>query len=261
MRWQEFPDVDESGAGDELVRFLDRVARRPDSLANRAAAYAALRLRPGHRVLDAGCGTGNDTRELAAAVTPGGEAVGLDRSRHMIEVARARGGDGTTFVEGSAAELPFPDASFDAYRCERLLHHLVDPASAVVEAFRVLRPNGRIAIVEPDLDGSCFAGDVARTRSIVHAFADSFACGTVARRLPELLTQAGFTDVHVQAVGNVRLTVSEPRFLASWAAPAVAAGALTADEAEEWIEEQRTREREGRFFFTFGTFLATARRP
>lgn len=260
MRWQGFTDVDRSGDAAELATFLDRVARLPDSLERRGRAYAALRLRPGMQVLDAGCGTGDDTRELAVAVTPGGEAVGLDRSAEMIRIARARGGEGVRFEEGSATELPFPDEVFDAYRCERLLHHLDDPARALTEAFRVLRPGGRIAVVEPDFDGVLFAGDVAVTRRIVHAFADAFAAGTVARRLPELFVAAGFTEVDVQSASVVRLSIPGPRFLASYAAPAVAAGALTGDDAADWTADQEARDREGRFFFTFPNFLVTASR-
>jgi ubiquinone/menaquinone biosynthesis C-methylase UbiE len=93
-------------------------------------------------VLDLACGTGISTRQLAAG---GIEVVGCDVDPHMVRYAAGRAGVGNRFVIEKAEAIPFKDASFDAVACFRA-YHWFDPARAVPEMMRVLRPDGRIAI-------------------------------------------------------------------------------------------------------------------
>src|SRR5581483_11838613 len=107
----------------------------------------------GQRVLDVGCGPGDDTRQIAARLVPGGLAVGLDRSAVMVGEARRRaGGSGLPleFHTGDACALEFPDATFDACRAERVLVHVNDPGRAVAEMTRVTRPGGRVVAFDGD---------------------------------------------------------------------------------------------------------------
>ncbi|MCJ2011838.1 class I SAM-dependent methyltransferase [Methylobacterium sp. J-076] len=106
----------------------------------------------GKAVLDIGCGTGALARPLAeagAAVTgidPGEKA--LAKARHAVPGAR--------FEEASGEALPFPDGSFDGAVMLNSLHHVPDPARALVEAARVLRPGCRLVVVEPLASGTFF---------------------------------------------------------------------------------------------------------
>jgi demethylmenaquinone methyltransferase / 2-methoxy-6-polyprenyl-1,4-benzoquinol methylase len=118
----------------------------------RRALVAAIGPRPGQRVLDVATGTGLVAFEL---VRRGGcEVVGLDQSEEMLAGARARQGgapafaDRVTFVRGEAERLPFADAEFDALTFTYLMRYVDDRAATMRELARVVRPGGRIGMIE-----------------------------------------------------------------------------------------------------------------
>jgi demethylmenaquinone methyltransferase/2-methoxy-6-polyprenyl-1,4-benzoquinol methylase len=101
-------------------------------------------VQPGDRVLDACCGTG----DLAvAAEREGGHVTGLDFSRRMLARAR-RKSDSVTWVEGDLLALPFDDGSFDAATVGFGVRNVADLGAGLAELRRVLRPGGRLAILE-----------------------------------------------------------------------------------------------------------------
>ena len=109
----------------------------------RRATVAAV-VRPGDRVLDACCGTG----DLAvAALHAGGHVTGLDFSERMLERARRKSTE-IEWVQGDALSLPFEDGSFDAATVGFGVRNLDDLARGLAELRRVLRPGGRVAILE-----------------------------------------------------------------------------------------------------------------
>lgn len=99
---------------------------------------------PGDRVLDACCGTG----DLAlAAEAEGGRVTGLDFSSRMLERARRKSAV-IEWVQGDLLELPFGDASFDAVTVGFGVRHAEDLDAALRELRRVLRPGGRLAVLD-----------------------------------------------------------------------------------------------------------------
>ncbi|MCB9847662.1 MAG: bifunctional demethylmenaquinone methyltransferase/2-methoxy-6-polyprenyl-1,4-benzoquinol methylase UbiE [Phycisphaeraceae bacterium] len=113
----------------------------------RRATVRLLGIMPTDEALDVACGTGDLTRTLKA----GGAAsvVGVDFTPEMLAIARAKG-DGLTYLQGDAMELPFESARFDVVTIAFGLRNVQDPARAVGEFFRVLRPGGRLAVLEFD---------------------------------------------------------------------------------------------------------------
>lgn len=261
--FHRFSDVDASDQADYFSAFLDRVRAFPHALERRARAYQSLQLRPGQRVLDVGCGLGDDTRELARLVAPGGEAVGVDLSSALLAEAERRNGvaAAATFVLASATELPFEDASFDAYRSERLHQHLSDPEAAIAEAARVVRNGGRIALVDQDW-GSILvdADDRESTRRFLDAYCDSFANGWSGRRLCAQLLAAGFdAEAEVLPAPPASAEVARAIMLPAIAKAAREAGA-DEDAVAGWLAGQEERIATGRFFLSFSFVLATGTR-
>ena len=109
----------------------------------RRATVAAV-VQPGDRVLDACCGTG----DLAvAALQAGATVTGLDFSERVLERAGRKSGE-IEWVQGDAEKLPFEDASFDAATVGFGVRNLADLERGLAELRRVLRPDGRVAILE-----------------------------------------------------------------------------------------------------------------
>lgn len=138
-----------------IDRMVDRVARKPHGRAARETYGAddvhsfawdpvleALQLTPADSLLDVGCGGGVFLRR---ALETGCDAVGLDHSREMVELARAT--SGVRVVEGRAEQLPFADGEFTAVSCLVAFFFFGEPVRVLREMRRVLDPQrGRIAI-------------------------------------------------------------------------------------------------------------------
>ena len=117
-------------------------------------------LGPGTSVLDCGCGPGTITRDIARRIAPG-RVVGLDFNVDQVAVAmrdaKAQGIANIEFRQGSAYALPFADSSFDAVFSHALLEHLQEPARAMAEFRRVLKPGGMLGVCTPDWGGFLLA--------------------------------------------------------------------------------------------------------
>jgi demethylmenaquinone methyltransferase/2-methoxy-6-polyprenyl-1,4-benzoquinol methylase len=130
---------------------FDRIAPRYDLLNRlltfrldvrwRRAAVAGIAAEPGARVLDLACGTGDLCRDLRAA---GAEPVGVDFALGMLRAAHTD----APLVRGNALCLPFPPASFDGITCGFALRNFVALPPVFAECARVLRPGGRIALLD-----------------------------------------------------------------------------------------------------------------
>lgn len=113
-------------------------------------AVAEFGLRPGNRVLDAGCGTGRAMTALRAAVGPSGTVLGADLTPQMLAAARdaGRGAQGALLL-ADVARLPLRDGALDAVFAAGLIAHLPDPGANLRELARVVRPDGRLALFHP----------------------------------------------------------------------------------------------------------------
>jgi SAM-dependent methyltransferase len=123
-----------------------------------AELFRRLRLPPDCIALEVGCGAGGASR-LLAQVVEGARVVGVDPSRlvvaEAIRLTKAAGlADHVTFEAMDGRRLSYPDAAFDAVFASRVLVHAFDPEEILAEMIRVLRPGGRLLVVEPDRDGS-----------------------------------------------------------------------------------------------------------
>jgi len=118
----------------------------------RARAVNAAAVGPGDSALDVCCGTGDLTLELARRVGPSGRVIGSDFSERMLELARRKpAGSGAArpdFEWADALELPYEDGSFDVVTVGFGVRNLADLGRGIAEMSRVLRPGGRLVILE-----------------------------------------------------------------------------------------------------------------
>lgn len=117
----------------------------------RKAAVKLSDVREGEEVLDCACGTGDLT--LAFAKTGAKHVVGSDFTQEMLDIAGTKLRDDSgrvTFQQADAMNLPFDDGSFDVVSIAFGIRNVADPARAIAEFHRVLRPGGRVVILEFD---------------------------------------------------------------------------------------------------------------
>ncbi|MER5178165.1 methyltransferase domain-containing protein [Streptomyces sp. NPDC002896] len=132
------------------ARAADWDARFPDDGPAFRAAVGELGLRPGDRVLDAGCGTGRALPALRDAVGPSGLVLGADLTPAMLEAAaRASRDRAGLLLLADVARLPVRTESLDAVFAAGLIAHLPEPAENLRELARVVRPGGLLALFHP----------------------------------------------------------------------------------------------------------------
>jgi SAM-dependent methyltransferase len=156
-------------------------------------------VRPGSRVLDVGCGTGQLTAELARVVG-GAHVAAIDPGEAVVEVCRARVPEADVRI-GSAEHLPFADAEFDAVLAQLVVNLVEDPPAAVAEMARVARADAVVsACIWDDQEMPLLRGFWDAAREVApEALADVDARGQVGLPDPELLSElwqaAGLHDV------------------------------------------------------------------
>jgi ubiquinone/menaquinone biosynthesis C-methylase UbiE len=241
----------------------DRSIRR---LRDWALDLAAVR--PGDVVVDVGSGTGTITRELAALVGAEGRALGVEPNPALRSVAEQRAreaGAGVSFVDALAVDLPLADGSVDVVWCERVLQHLDDPQAAVEEFARVLRPGGRVLLLDSD-HATRIVSEVDRAveRAMVDAFTRRVPSPFVGRTIPRLVVQSGL-ELHPD-VGSAVLvmparSLREAPMLQQAAEWAVADGELDASQVAPAMAALHSASDAGWAFTAVTIFGFCGRRP
>jgi SAM-dependent methyltransferase len=170
------------------------------------AAIAALELKAGDRVLDAGCGSGETLPWLAAAASPGGFVVGLDLARAHI-VAAQGGATDMTLLQADLQRLPLRARCVDLVWCVNTLHHLEEPVRAARELAQLVRPGGRVVVGQSSfLPDMYFAWDARLERltneAVRRYYRDRYDLTerdlAAVRALVGILRSAGLTQISVR---------------------------------------------------------------
>jgi SAM-dependent methyltransferase len=258
----------------ELSALLDR---QLETITERAMAVLAPR--PGERLLDVGCGCGQTTLSLAAGVSPGGEAVGVDISQPMLAVARQRaaaaGAAGVRFIEADAQTWRFEPGSFDGLFSRFGVMFFAEPKAAFRNLLGALRPGGRLVF-------ACWrslAENPWMTTPMAAAAAhvpppppsDPAAPGPFAfaddARVRDILVAAGFTAIEIapfdtQVGGN---SLDDSLKLALRVGPLGARLREAPDAAPKVVEAVRKALveglRDGEVWMNGATWMVSAKRP
>jgi ubiquinone/menaquinone biosynthesis C-methylase UbiE len=261
-----FTDVDRTNDPDYFIRFLDEASADESFQAYKQHSFALLDLQPGRRVLDVGCGTGDDARAMAQRVAPAGRVIAVDGSQHMIAAARQRSEGCDLPVEfqvADAHQLPFAENSFDASRADRLFMHLESPAKALSEMKRVTRPGGQVLVYEVDFETlTVDHPDRERTRKIVNTWCDGFRNGWLGRHVPSLFREVGLDEVRITpATLWLRYPLAMQMVGPATVERACAAGLLTQGEGERWLQALQQHYEASLLFCTLTGFLVVGRKP
>jgi SAM-dependent methyltransferase len=199
------------GHADAEVRRLLLQARLYDDDTEHALRQAGLR--PGMRVLDVGCGPGDVSFVAARLVGPTGTVLGVDAVDSVVEFARARAAElglsGVSFQQSTIDNLVL-DEPVDAVIGRLILMHLPDPASALRQLARLVRPGGVVAFSETDIGATRSIPDTPQFRAVTDGIVSAFRAmgldpefGTT---LHGLFQRAGLPAPHLKlaaAIGGV----------------------------------------------------------
>jgi SAM-dependent methyltransferase len=205
---------------------VERLRRQAEVAVAEESAFRQIGMPTEGLVLDLGCGPGFAATRMRG-LHPGQRWIGVDRDPGLLALARAT----LSPAVADVAALPFAGARFDFVHARLVLRHLARPEAALREVLRVLRPGGRVGVLDTDDDALVldpapdgFAAVLAaRQRTFIRRGADPF----VGRRLPALLRAGGFVDIQVATLPLTSFAIGARAFASIVLAPV--ADAIDAD--------------------------------
>jgi SAM-dependent methyltransferase len=250
---------------EKAARATERSYLEPEIVRQRIRTLDALALRAGERVLDVGCGPGLLAHDMALQVGVAGRVVGVDKSEAMLKLAQQRCAhlSQVEFKQGMAENLCAEDQSFHALACTQVLLYVPDVKQALSEMRRVLKPGGRIAVIETDWRSTVLtSNEQALTRKITAGWDDAVPSPNLPVQLGPLLREFDFTAIRVEAIPVLNTSYSADSFSAAMAKTVAAAaqerGLVSEAEARTWLDDLKRLEQARAYFFCVNRFLFSA---
>jgi ubiquinone/menaquinone biosynthesis C-methylase UbiE len=262
---QGFTEVDQAADPRFFVEFLDARRTIEGEREVKQLILEMLDLKPGAQVLDVGCGTGDDVREIAGLIGATGRIVGIDPSDALIAESKRRAVGSNLpaeFVLGDVRKLHFPNAAFDRIRTDRVLMFVPDIQTAIAEMLRVLRPGGRL--VASELDHQLWFIDSRLpeiNRKIHAAWVASNPQPCLGRQLARLFADHGLWNVK-----STPRVIRAPhqmftRVIGGFLSAAIARGELVQVEVDAWFNDLAKLAEAGVFTHGAVTFTASGQNP
>lgn len=163
--------------------------------ANSRMIVEMAKIKPGDKVLDVGCGTGDLTLTVENYVGMSGSAHGIDASPEGIDLARKkakRSDSETVFEVGLIEKIPYPEATFDVVISRLVIHHLPEDLKrrGFVEIFQVLKPGGHLFLADFKPPANPILAHVATA-----LFGHRMMMQSNVENIPPMLSEAGFVEV------------------------------------------------------------------
>lgn len=248
----------------EMAAQQERVARTKDMERQRSEQMRVLSPKPAEHILELGSGNGIFARELVERVGSDGLVAGLDSSEAILEMASHVCPD-AEFVQGDAQDLPFEDATFDAIVAAQLFCFLGDVDRALAEASRVLKPGGRIVILDTDWDTLIWQNrnPDLMARMLV-AYKAVYTDAHLPKSLRQRLVQSGFSDIESDSFVVLNTDFGDDSYAKQTAGFAISimddSPDFTAEEQASWLEDQEHLDKEGGFFFSLNRYVFSGRK-
>jgi ubiquinone/menaquinone biosynthesis C-methylase UbiE len=228
------------------------------------AFYAPADIRPGQIVVDFGCGPGHTAIEFARRIKSG-HVHALDINTEFIKRARARAeangvGDRVTAQLLTSERLPLPDGVADRVVTRNTIVYVHDPVNTFMEFRRVLKPGGIAHAIEGDWSLTAVEPLAAEWRSMVKAASWAWRTPEIGRKLPQIVRQAGFSEMHIQVLTRPDTEGRLFGMIETVAGYARASDALAAAQIEESLNRLKNALQEGTYFAVAPQFLVTAKR-
>jgi ubiquinone/menaquinone biosynthesis C-methylase UbiE len=263
-----YSHVDRTAEPMKCVQRMDEIGAGKFWCSIKSEMLELLDINLGDRIVDIGCGAGNDTLVFARLVGKRGKVVGVDFSNIMITEAkkRAKGlGLPVEYHFGDAENLQFADNSFDGCRAERLLQHLDNPQRAIAEMVRVAKPGAQIVAAEPDYGSITIKGSKAvLTRKFVSCHCGYFRSPRIAMSIPLLFERLQLVDIKIKVISSVVKKMGvrgEKQLINKYINLAVAKGMVSETEGKNWLDDLKRAELAGVFQHQTTIFLVSGRKP
>ena len=241
---------------------LEKSYQLPEIVRQRQHTLNKLSVKRGEKILDVGCGVGFLSYEIALQTGDSGRVSGIDQNSEMIRHANNRCENlrNTEFSEANANDLPFPEESFDAACCTQVLLYVNDVAQVISEIKKVLKPAGRIIIVETDWRGVVLNSDYdSITRKIFSAWDAAVPSPNLPVRLGRFLLNNGFCNIDVEPIPilNTEYTPSQFSYgMMNWITRnALKKGFITKEQSQKWLDDLDVKGESGNYFFCVNRFL------
>lgn len=265
-----FRAIDQQPDPAQFVQSLEARGRTRGQTRLRRRFLKFVRIEPGSRVLEVGCGTGVVCRDLAEMVGPRGRVVGVDPSRTFIQaarrLAREHGLDRRIrFEVGDGARLRFRDGTFDATLAITVLLHTPNPEAILKEMIRVTRPGGVVGAQDQDWGTQAIDHpDRALTRRLLEGYTQRiYNDPWSGRTLFGMLRRLGLQDVRLvtDVYQDTRLNPWTWSTLERRAESAVRLGIIGERQKERWLSAIKAQAEAGAFVFTVNFYGAVGVKP
>jgi arsenite methyltransferase len=250
---------------DDMARIQRAVAQCHDLVLRRRRVLEALQLRTGERVLEVGCGGGFYTYEVAQCVGPTGRVCAIDLSADQVAAAQSHCAElaWVTCRVADAAALPYEDGVFDVVYGVQVFEYVTQLDTALREVQRVLRPGGRCAILATDWSTAVWhSRQPERMQRVLTAWAAHTHTPDLPAILGVRLRQVGLEPLRQTPMPLLNRSY-HAQSLSYWVARmmrpfVVGRQAVSAEEAEAWLQEFDALEQQGAYFFCLTPILTEA---
>jgi len=238
----------------------------PDIENQRNAFIKAFNPQQNQKILDVGSGPGLLANDISQFIGRSGLIYGIDISKPLLDIANSNYQDRTDlkFMLGDATKIPFKADDFDTVVSTQVLEYVPDVDAALLEFKRVLKPGGKVALLDTDWDSIVWhSSDAQRMNRVLKVWEEHASDPFLPRTLTNRLSKVGFKVESREIIPIYNANFNEETYsnrLIDLIVPFVVnSGNITISEAEMWAKDLRERGQNGEYFFSLNRyfFLAT----